>query len=124
MVDRVKKLERWLIRMSGLYIATVALFGGDVLTATLMCLLTGTLFGYVALYKMSPLLGSQTDEDNETGRVLGLQIASFVGFFAIAASLILIGFDGGTIAISTAVLWHIQIILLAELTKKGSNNGF
>ena len=106
----------WLQRLSALYIVVAFLLGAEPLALVLMTGLTGLLYASFA-YRVAPLLEAKSDPlGGITMGTLNEQIINTAGFFTVAVLLSLLGLDSTTIGISTAVLWHLQIILMVDLT--------
>lgn len=119
MVD-IENNVRLLYRLSALYVVIGYLLGADLAALVAVTLATGALYK-LFLYLVTPALIVKHDPTGKaTGEALGYQIANCGGFFVIVCLLVLMGFDKNTLGISTAVLWHLQLILMVDLTKKGS----
>lgn len=119
MVD-VQHNVRLLYRLSALYIVVAYLLGADLAALVAVTFATGALYK-MFIYMVTPALMVKNDPTGKaTGEALGYQIANCGGFFVIVCLLAFMGFDKDTLGISTAVLWHLQLILMVDLTKKGS----
>jgi hypothetical protein len=119
-MDKIYNNMRLLYRLSGLYIVIACLLGADPVSVLAVTVATGALYK-LFVYQVTPALLVKNDPTGAaTGEALGYQIANCGGFFLIVCLLALLGFDSDTLGISTAVLWHLQLILMVDLTKKGS----
>lgn len=119
MVD-IENNTRLLYRLSGLYVVVASFLGADPAALVAVTVATGALYK-LFIYQVTPALMVKHDPTGKaTGEALGYQIANCGGFFVIVCLLALMGFDKDTLGISTAVLWHLQLILMVDLTKKGS----
>ena len=100
--------------MSSAYMLTAYYLGAEAVTLFLMTALTSLCYG-VFVFLVTPVLLSSNEAG--VGPALSYQVGNVAAFFMIAVGLSFAGFDADTIGISTAVLWHLQLISLIDLTK-------